>query len=241
MKETINIYCDESCHLENDPHTVMVLGAIWCPAGQSRAIAENLRAIKTRHGLKADFEFKWTKVSPAKLEFYRDVVDYFFDTGDLHFRALIVPDKTILRHELFNQDHETWYYKMYFDMLKIILNRDNCHRVYVDIKDTNSAHKLKKLKEVLRTNAYDYDRTIIERLQAVRSHEIEQIQLADLLIGVVSYANRGLTTSKAKTSLVEQVRARSRYNLTITTLLSESKFNLFRWYPRQPPRQDDVR
>ena len=30
MSETYNIYCDESCHLENDDKPVMLLGAIWC-------------------------------------------------------------------------------------------------------------------------------------------------------------------------------------------------------------------
>jgi hypothetical protein len=29
MNKTYNIYCDESCHLENDKQEVMVLGAVW--------------------------------------------------------------------------------------------------------------------------------------------------------------------------------------------------------------------
>ena len=31
MSTTYNVYCDESCHLENDGQKAMVLGAIWCP------------------------------------------------------------------------------------------------------------------------------------------------------------------------------------------------------------------
>ncbi len=30
MKTTVNIYCDESCHLPNDGQRAMVLGALWC-------------------------------------------------------------------------------------------------------------------------------------------------------------------------------------------------------------------
>ncbi len=30
MTQTIHIYCDESCHLENDGMQAMVLGALWC-------------------------------------------------------------------------------------------------------------------------------------------------------------------------------------------------------------------
>lgn len=36
-----NIYCDESCHLENDHQQVMVLGAIWCPEDHSRSIEKS--------------------------------------------------------------------------------------------------------------------------------------------------------------------------------------------------------
>ena len=31
MSDTFNVYCDESCHLENDHQKAMVLGAVWCP------------------------------------------------------------------------------------------------------------------------------------------------------------------------------------------------------------------
>ncbi len=31
MSQICNIYCNESCHLENDHQQAMVLGAIWCP------------------------------------------------------------------------------------------------------------------------------------------------------------------------------------------------------------------
>lgn len=111
MSETYNIYCDESCHLQNDHQQVMVLGAIWCPLEKTREIIMRLREIKLRHGLSPNFEVKWSKVSPAKLIFYKDLVDYFFDDDDLHFRALIVPNKSKLRHPAFSQDHDTWYYK----------------------------------------------------------------------------------------------------------------------------------
>jgi hypothetical protein len=208
----------------------MVLGAVWCPVERVREISTRLREIKLRHGLPADFEIKWTKVSPAKVQFYLDVIDYFFDDDDLHFRALIVPDKSLLRHAEFGQSHDDFYYKMYFDMLKVLFSPDARYRVYLDIKDTRGAVKIAKLHDVLCNNQYDFSRQIIERVQLVRSHEVEPLQLADLLIGAVSYVNRNLSTSDAKQALVDRMRRRSGYGLTRTTLYREDKVNLFRWH-----------
>ena len=57
-----NIYCDESCHLQNDHSKVMVLGAIWCLKEKRKEISIRLQEIKVKHGLAANFEVKWNKV-----------------------------------------------------------------------------------------------------------------------------------------------------------------------------------
>lgn len=234
MSEIFNIYCDESCHLEHDGQSAMVLGALWCPLDKTREIAVRIREIKRKHAVAPAFEVKWTKVSPGKKQLYLDLLDYFFDDDDLHFRGLVVPDKTKLNHAAFpGQDHDAWYYKMYFDMLKVILSPKGRYRIYLDIKDTRGAEKVKKLHDVLCNNLYDFSREIVERVQLVHSHEIEQLQLADLLIGAVSYMNRGLHSNAGKQALVDRMRQRSGYSLTKTTLLREDKVNLFRWQAQE--------
>ncbi len=226
MTAIYNVYCDESGHLEHDQIPVMVLGAVWCPLDKTVEIAARLREIKARHGLSPAFEVKWTKLSPAKQAFYLDLLDYFFDDDDLHFRALIVPDKSALRHENFRQSHDEWYYKMYFNMLKALFSPDAEYRTYLDIKDTRSAARINKLHDVLCNNIYDFNKRIVARVQTVRSHEVEQLQLADLLIGTVEYANRGLYGNSAKIALVDRMRKRSGYALTQSTLPREEKVNL---------------
>lgn len=229
MPNIYNIYCDESCHLEHDHQPVMVLGAVWCPEDKAGEIARRIREIKVKHALPQCYEIKWTKVSSAKTQFYLDLIDYFFDSKDLHFRALLVPDKAMLQHAEFRHTHDTWYYKMYFTMLKQILSPSQTYHIYLDIKDTRSGEKIVKLHDVLSHNMYDFAKSIIERVQVVRSHEVEQIQLADLLVGVISYVNRELGGNSAKLALVARVRQRSGYGLKYTTLLKEEKFNLLRW------------
>jgi len=114
-------------------------------------------------------------------------------------------------------------------MLKAILQPEYTHNIYVDVKDTRSREKVHKLEQVLRNDKYDYNKEIIKKVQQVRSHEVELVQLADLLIGAVAYVNRGLNTSSAKNELIELIRHRSKYSLQKSTLIKEKKFNIFIW------------
>jgi hypothetical protein len=214
----------------------MVLGALICPAERSRSIAEAIRQRKRRHGLAEHFEAKWTKISPAKIGFYLSLVDLFFEDPDLRFRGLVVPNKSELNHALFNQDHDTFYYKMYFNMLKVVFApAPATYRVYIDIKDTRSAGKERKLLDVLCNTHRDFDHQRIQRLQSVRSHDVEQIQLADVLIGALSYANRNLEGSAAKLTVVKRFKQRSGYTLVTSTPLLAEKVNILRWQPSSAP------
>ena len=230
---TFNIYCDESCHLENDHQKVMVLGAIWVPQDSAHNLFKASRELKVKHGLSPTFELKWGKVSTGQQDYYEDVLRWFWETQELCFRGLIIPDKDKLDHSAFGQTHDEWYYKMYFDLLKVIIDPTQRYNIYLDIKDTRGRKKIRKLHEVLSNAHYDFSRSIVERIQLVRSEEVELVQLADFIIGIVSYANRGLQQNKAKATLVQQLRAYSRYSLKATTLLKENKLNLFRWHARE--------
>ncbi|MDH0658274.1 DUF3800 domain-containing protein [Empedobacter sp. GD03865] len=245
MKPTINIYCDESCHLQNDKEPVMVIGAVYCPIEKKEEIFERLYSFKLKHNLipknkkndndnRTYYELKWNKVSKSKIEYYKDVINYFFDDDDLQFRVLVVSNKSAIDYEKFIHTHDTFYYKMYFGMLKAILNPENSHHIYIDIKDTRSKEKVHKLEQVLRNDKYDYSKEIIKKVQQVRSHEVEILQLADLLVGATAYVNRELSNSKAKNELINLIKHRSKYSLTKSTLLKERKFNVFIWKPQKP-------
>lgn len=234
--QEINIYCDESCHLQNDGQKVMVWGGVICPENKTQEVFKRIREIKYKHNLKNKytknnrFELKWTKISPSKINFYIDIIDYFFDNSDLSFRALLVPNKDILTFD--NQNgFDEFYYKMYYTMLKTIFKPNNTYNIYLDIKDTNGAKKIETLKYCLEqklSQQYSYKGKIINKIQEVKSHQVELIQLSDLLIGAISYVNRQYETSKAKKRIVSRINQRG-YILTKSTLLREEKFNLFRW------------
>lgn len=233
MSKTYNVYCDESCHLENDMQKAMVIGAVWCPRSKARTIAEHIRGLKVQHGLSQGYEAKWTRVQPSRKAFYLSLVNYFFNEDDLHFRALIVPDKSILKPEKYGNTHDSWYYRMYYYMLMAILSPRNKYRIFIDIKDTRGGAKVRELKNVIQNSIDDFDRSIIQCLQIVRSDEIEQVQLADLFTGCVSSINRGCTKSEAKATVANRFREKSGYQLTHTTLMGERKVNIFRWDGRR--------
>lgn len=224
----INIYCDESNHLEKDGISTMVLGTVYVPKEKIKATNKRIREIKEKHKIKPTTEIKWTKVASNKAQFYLDIIDYFFDNDDLHFRAIIV-NKDSLDHKTFNQTHDDFYYKMYFELLSKILDPENKYNIYLDIKDTQGAQKVKKLQEILCNNMYDFDGKIIQRIQQVRSEELEVLQLADLLIGAMQFLNRSDVKSVTKKTLVERVKSRSGYDLLKSTLVRESKTNIFYW------------
>jgi len=233
---SFDIFCDESCHLEHDHEEVMTLGALWCPSATTRDIAREITGIKERHGMTPRQEVKWTKVSPSRLPLYLDLVDYFFGQPNLRFRAMVISPKSRLAHPAFDQDHDTWYYKMYFELLKVLLDTGNSYRVFLDVKDTRSEHRVQKLRDVLCKNVLDFHHEMVPHIQTVRSEEVQQVQLVDVLIGAVGYVNRDLATSKAKLEVVDRLRRGSGYSLAKTTSLRESKFNLFCWEPRDVGR-----
>ena len=228
-----NVYCDETCHLEHDRSNAMVLGAVWCPQSKLREINERIRQIKRRNNVSETMELKWTKISPAKNDLYKDLVNYFFDDDDLHFRGVIIHDKSKLYHAKYNKTHDAWYYKMYFDMLKVIFSPVDHYEIYIDIKDSNSAKKVKKLREVCCNSVYDFSQKLIQRLQLIRSDEVQIMQVVDIIIGAIGYENRifpeGFVKSEAKQEIVALIKKRSGYTLKKTTLLREEKVNLLMW------------
>nr|DAR28587.1 MAG TPA: Protein of unknown function (DUF3800) [Caudoviricetes sp.] len=230
-----NLYCDETCHLEHDDSNSMALGAVIVPKEKRKEICVRIKEIKQKHGICATNEVKWAKARDRMLPLYLDLVDYFFDDDDISFRALLIPDKNLLDHEKYNQDHNTWYYKMYFEMLKVIFDPKQSYNVFVDIKDTHSSFRVSQLWDVCSNNMYDYDHRIIQKIQPIRSDEVQIMQLTDILIGAVCRSQRKLPEqhqSMAKRRIIERIIQRSGYKLDRSTLLKETKFNYFVWRAR---------
>lgn len=217
MSKTFNIYCDESCHIEHDHKKFMFLGSVSSAYNQVKLHTEQIKTLKKKHHFYA--EIKWTSVSNSKLRFYLDLVDYFFAT-DLKFRAIGI-EKSKIKCEDFDSTYDDFYYKMYYYLL--IKNIDTLYNynVYLDIKDTLSAYKVNKLKEILNVKY-----GVFRNIQNIRSDESLLLQLSDFLMGAVSYSNNDeLKANSAKVLVIEKIKQHTALDLSATNY--SKKLNLF--------------
>ncbi|HBY21610.1 MAG: hypothetical protein A2Y24_07535 [Clostridiales bacterium GWE2_32_10] len=223
-----NIYCDESCHLENDKNRYMVIGCVYCPKNKVKEISLRLKKLKKEYGLENENEIKWTKIMSTKMDLYRKIIDLFFYESSIKFRAVVV-DKFKLNHSQYNQTHDEFYHKIYFDMLKYIISNENSYNIYVDIKDTNSKRNFQKVHKYLGNKIYDVDNRTMKKIQMTRSHEVVMIQFADLFIGAMSYYYRKIGTSNNKNQLIHDIQRRLNHSLDKNTPFYENKFNILLW------------
>lgn len=225
------IYCDESSHLEHDGSNVMVIGAIRCPADELVSFIKSIKELRRTHNYHA--ELKWTKLHSKQFDFYRNIIDLFFDLPQIKFKATVVQEKDRLNHDDFaHKTHSEFYYRVMYYTLRDFIEPKQITRVYLDYMDTQGATRAKKLADVINNKLYgqaDLDFFII------RSHESQVIQLCDLLIGAIAYKNRTdiEKTSIIKNKVVEYIEAKLCRALTEGTAPWEEKFNLFMFLPSQ--------
>lgn len=233
-----NVYCDESCHIQHDRNDIMVIGGVICPKHKVKKINRELRKIKEKYSITS--EVKWHNISNFRIDFYKEIIEYFFSNDDLKFRCVIAPEKKKLNLERFALTYDDWYYRIYYLLLKEIVSVDDEYYIYMDIKDTNGGEKVKKLKSVLNNLLYAFYNDVVKNIQLVRSDEIEIIQLSDILIGAVSYVNRDLYNGvNAKAKIINMIMEKTSQSLKYTTTpkVFHSKFDVFRWKPKSTDEQ----
>lgn len=216
--KTFNFYCDESCHLENDNFPYMLIGYLSSAYNQVKLHTEKIKQLKKEHRI--PYELKWNHLSKSAMELYKELIDYFFAT-DLQYRAIVI-DKNQLKHQQFQQTHDDFYYKMYYQLIQKKLSPEYNYNIYLDIKDTRSAQKVNGLKDYLNNNFVS-----IRNLQNIRSYESELMQLTDIITGALSYYLRKENKVIAKNKIVDRIAQHAGQALNQSSPRSEQKFNLF--------------
>ena len=217
MSKTYNLYCDESTHLQGDGMPYMMISYVSCAYPQIKQHKKYIKLLRESHKFKG--EIKWTDVSKSQYEFYADVIDYFFAT-DLMFRSVIV-DKSKVDESRQDYTYNDFYFRMYWQLLSHKMQPKAIYNIYLDVKDTNSQLKVKKLREILVNTG------TIRNLQFIKSYESYLMQICDLIMGAINYHIRGLDKVMAKNKLIERIESHSKISLQGSTPKSADKFNLF--------------
>jgi len=103
----------------------------------------------------------------------------------------------------------------------------------LDIKDTRGGRKVRELEQYLKHGVRDFEGEVILGIQQAHSRELAVMQLADLLIGALSYLHRQLAGSPAKLMLIERIKQRSGLTLKWSTAPGRKKYDLFVWEANQ--------
>jgi len=228
-----NIYIDESGHTDDSNCNNMVLGAIWVSVTQLSLFTDSVRTIKKKHAISSHREIKWTKVSGAKLDYYKDLVDAFFSIEQVNYRAVII-EKSKIDYEAHGKTQDDFYYTMQYLLVRTIAEkRLGDIRLFLDYKDTWSGIQTKKLAKYLTNTGSLHNKSL--RAQPLRSHEVTGLQIADLLTGAVMYANKPKEKqqSASKRDLVHYIEQRAGQKLTQGTPYSAEKVNLLFWEPKK--------
>lgn len=217
----INYYCDESSHLLNDQMQYMVIGYISVPYNRIKKIKEEIKELRIKH--ENAFEIKWTKLNSWNYPFYSELVDFFFERTHINFRAIIVDKHRYIADKCGN-DYDRFYYLMYYQLIFHKLDIDNKYNIYLDIKDDLSNYRIEELKKILNVKM-----GTIQKIQHIRSNEVDLLQLCDLFIGAISYnLNFPENTAIAKRKLIDKIKLISGCDLGTQTYKDANKFNLFR-------------
>ena len=156
---------------------------------------------------------------------YAELIDMFF-RSEMGFRAVIV-DKSQIDETRQDYTFNDFYFRMYYQLLHHQTDLESSYNIYMDVKDTCSNSKLRKLKDMLKWN------TSIRRFQFIHSKESTFLQLADVIMGAINYnlrINAGEIEGKvlAKRRIIDIIKRHNPdVSLDCTTPKYRKKFNLF--------------
>lgn len=224
----IEVYCDETYpdlfSSEKPQAKSMFIGSLWLAGENREAFKTEIHALRDRY--KIGGEFKWTKISPSREEFYKSLMEWFCSKGEnLRFRCIAIEHEKVNLLSFHDGDHELGFYKFYYQMLHHWIYSFNTYKVFCDFKSNRNRDRLHTLQHCLQHANLSAN---IQSVQAVRSPESVLIQLADVLLGAASAKfNQKLAVGSAKEHVVRHLENSLQHPIG-PTHLAEKKFNFFK-------------
>lgn len=233
VQKSYSMFCDESCYLQFDNSDIMCIGAIIVPDEDIDTYKSELKRIKRKYGI--IHELKWNTVSRTHLDMYDGILRLFFESN-MAFRSVLIKNKSnIQAHSMGRDEYNRFYYSVIERLIRFSIRHNlgavNSCRVFLDLKDNNGKIKLASICSELTSMTEIND--VITSMQNIRSHESQFIQLADIIIGAITYRARGLSGSEAKTHIVKFLEDLSGYHLDEGTEPGDNKFAIYDFQPKR--------
>jgi len=222
-----DVYCDES-HPDlfsslKPPVSFMVIGSLWLEKAERTEYKKTIHELRNKYFVGG--EFKWRCVSFSRLEFYENLIDWFFEKGlDLRFRCIAIDHRKVNLVHFHDNDQELGFYKFYYQMLHHWILDFNKYSIFADHKSNRKGNRLQVLRQCLHWSNLS---STITNIQAVRSTESVLMQLCDVLTGAAAARlNNALRSGSAKEKIAIKIESYLKHQI-IHTLKSEQKYNVF--------------
>lgn len=220
------VYADESgleAITRKNAHLFTGIGGVWIPAEHRTTLKQGITTIKEKYKIKG--ELKWQKISLAYYKLYEEILDFFFLSGYIRFRVVLIESEKV-DHLIFNNhDAELGFYKFYYQLLHHWIFDFNSYSIFLDHKVNRAKGRLFDLEEVLSNANLTSE---IKQVQALESEFSVGIQLADVLTGLVVAKFNKEITGTSKQSLIEYVEEKYLGKPIAPTSKWEEKLNVFK-------------
>lgn len=189
MTALMHVYADESC---KDDHRYLALGGTCLEDSFAVTALARLKAVREAHNTHG--EVKWSKVSRAKLSFYKQFVDVFFDCSkhdEMHFHSLYVDTRTINNAQFNYGDRDLGFNKLIYQLLLHKFGRKYAehHHMHVYLDDRSTKHQPADLAPMLNRDLarHGLPSNGFRRVRFQDSKSTDLLQLNDLLVGTVGF------------------------------------------------------
>lgn len=224
------IYCDEShpdvfWSRSTKRARFLAIGGLWLAADLRAEVKARFREISVQHGRLG--ELKWHKVHAKWEPFYRDLIDLFisYNAEMLRFRCILVEGDKVSMDRYHDDDPELGFYKFYYQLLKHWVEDGHEYAIFCDDKTNRKHDRLRTMQQVLQHSCIGQ----VISIQALPSHEVQLLQFADFLLGMVSSRfNNDIEPGGTKDRVISYLEERlgKRWRLLPTTK-SVRKLNIF--------------
>lgn len=226
----VDVFCDESMPdllgKNCQEPKFMVIGALKIPRSLRQEINGKIKDLRNEYSCYG--EFKWGRISDKKLEFYKSVVDLFFESR-MKYRCIAVDASRVDLKRYHDNNSELAFYKFYYEVFQGQLPLNNSYRIYCDERTTHNNHRWDELKKVLKNASA----CRIDDIYPIQSKLNAMVQMSDLLTGCVqarfNSVNQNLCLSEAKLAVLKHLEDKLGHSIKRTEK-SEQKFNVFEIY-----------